>query len=401
MSGDLASGARAAFQPVYSGSIRLEACSACQLRCPSCPTTAGHTEDVVGKRALRLADFIKLVDDNPWIGRIELSNYGEAFLNPDLLGMLRHAYRRNVTLEIANGANLNHVREEVLEGLVRYRVARITCSIDGASQETYARYRVRGNYERVIGNIRRINQFKRALGSELPELTWQFIAFGHNEHEIETARALAAELGMRFYVKLSWDRDLSPVVNEDTIRKVTGTGAASRDEYREKHGAEYMGQICRQLWNDPQINWDGKVLGCCRNFWGDFGGNAFRDGLLESLNHEKIAYARDMLEGRKPARPDIPCTTCELYTRRASAKDWCKTPPKVVPGPKTISGCRTHASEAAKTGHWDKTASLARVLLKVKSDDARAFDLLACAADITQRPEAASYFRAKATAIGV
>ncbi len=31
-----------------------------------------------------------------------------------------------------------------------------------------------------------------------------------------------------------------------------------------------------------------KVLGCCRNFWGDFGGNAFTDGLVSSLNNEKI-----------------------------------------------------------------------------------------------------------------
>jgi MoaA/NifB/PqqE/SkfB family radical SAM enzyme len=396
----LTASAPAAFLPVYSGSIRLEACSACQLRCPSCPTTAGHTEEVVGTRTLRLADFVKLVDDNPWIGRIELSNYGEAFLNPHLLEMFRHAYARNVTLEIANGANLNHVRDEVLQGLVRYRVAKMTCSIDGASQETYARYRVRGNYERVIANVKRINHFKQTLGSDLPELTWQFIVFGHNEHEIEAARALAAELSMRFFVKLSWDPELSPVVDGDNVRKVTGTGAASRDEYREKHGSDYMGQICRQLWMDPQINWDGKVLGCCRNFWGDFGGNAFRDGLTRSLNHEKIVYAREMLEGKKPARSDIPCTTCELYKTRENVKQWFKLPPKVVPGPKTISGFRTHACEAASGGNWEKAAGLARVVLQIKPDDAGAFDLLARAADAAQRPEAASYYRAKATVIG-
>ncbi len=184
MSGESSPALRTNFQPILTSAIRLEACSACQLRCPSCPTTTGHTEEVVGKSALKLADFVKLIDDNPWIGSIELSNYGELFLNPELLGIFRHAYERNVTLEFANGANFNHVRDEVLEGLVRYRVANVTCAIDGASQETYKRYRVRGNYDRVIDNIRRVNHFKRTLGSELPHLSWQFIAFGHNQHEI-------------------------------------------------------------------------------------------------------------------------------------------------------------------------------------------------------------------------
>jgi hypothetical protein len=59
-----------------------------------------------------------------------------------------------------------------------------------------------------------------------------------------------------------------------------------------------MHSICHELWDMPQVNWDGKVLGCCRNFWGDFGGNAFTDGLIESLNNEKIAYARKCCAGR-------------------------------------------------------------------------------------------------------
>ena len=162
---------------------------------------------------------------------------------------------------------------------------------------------MRGNYDRVIDNIRRVNHFKRTLGSELPRLSWQFIAFGHNQHEIPVARALAEELGMRFFVKLSWDTDFSPLVDEDAVRTANEQGVASRTEYLEKYGSDYLGSICMQLWKHPQINWDGKVLGCCRNFWGDFGGNAFRDGLLESLSHEKISCAREMLEARNPRGP--------------------------------------------------------------------------------------------------
>jgi hypothetical protein len=78
------------------------------------------------------------------------------------------------------------------------------------------------------------------------------------------------------------------------------------------------------LWKQPQINWDGKVLGCCFNFWGDFGGNVFTDGLFESLNNEKINYAREMLTGRQGTRDDIPCATCELYLDMKREGNWLK-----------------------------------------------------------------------------
>ena len=146
---------------------------------------------------------------------------------------------------------------------------------------------------------------------------------------------------MTFFPKLSWDAEFSPVVNREVIRKELGV--ATRDEYKEKYGVVYKQRICHQLWDKPQINWDGKVLGCCRNFWGDFGGNVFTDGLNECLNSEKLTYARDMLLGREKARDDILCTTCEIYLDMEKKGNWLKrgagrfvyssliflTPPKV------------------------------------------------------------------------
>ena len=118
---------------------------------------------------------------------------------------------------------------------------------------------------------------------------------------------------MDFGVKLSWDPDFSPVQDAELVRAATGTGAATREEFAENTGKDYANAICEQLWDSPQVNWDGKILGCCRNFWGDFGGNAFTDGLTAALNGEKISYAREMLTGKVPAREDVPCTSCEMY----------------------------------------------------------------------------------------
>jgi MoaA/NifB/PqqE/SkfB family radical SAM enzyme len=302
--------------------IRIEASSFCQLRCPSCPTTAGAIHPVISSGFLRFADFRALIDGNPSITAVELSNYGEALLNPELIEMLRYAQRKSVEVNLHNGVNLNHCKDELLEAFVKYQVRKITCSIDGASQETYRVYRVRGDFDRVIGNIKKINHFKQMYHSEVPRLSWQFVVFGHNEHEIPVARAMAAELGMTFHTKISWDAKFSPIRDKEFVRTQTGEQAVTRKEYEEIHGRMYLRDGCLQLWNDPQINWNGKNLGCCRNFWGDFGGNAFADGLAACFDHEKMRYARSMLRGHKPPRSDIPCSTCDKYHAMQNRSDW-------------------------------------------------------------------------------
>jgi MoaA/NifB/PqqE/SkfB family radical SAM enzyme len=297
--------------------IRLEASSFCQLRCPSCPTTSGAIHPAIGSGFLKFEDFCKLLESAPKLKRVEISNLGEVFLNPHLLRILEYAHKKGVTISIENGANLNHVKDEMLEGLVKYGVSAITCSIDGATPESYRKYRVRGDFNTVIRNVEKINSYKRRYRSHLPHLTWQFVIFGHNEHEIPLARDMARRLGMVFRPKLSWDGSFAPIRDENFVRAQTGARSVTREEYEKEHGHKYLSGICNQLWDDPQINWDGKVIGCCRNFWGDFGGNAFTDGLMNSINNKKMNYARDMLRGLKPAREDIPCSTCEMYLAMA------------------------------------------------------------------------------------
>ena len=305
--------------------IRLEASTACQLNCPSCPTAAGEVNKQLGTGFLAFEDFKRLIDQNPGITSIELSNWGEIFLNKDLVRILEYAYQKHVSIQAINGANLNHVSEDVLEALVRYKMRVLTCSIDGAGQETYAIYRRNGNYDRVIRNIELINKYKAQYRSRNPMLIWQFVAFGHNEHEIQQARLTARRLNMGFKLKLSWGNlyldDFSPVQNPEAVRAETALRVASRAEYRDKYQREYINECCVEMWSEPQINYDGRVLGCPVNYWGDYG-NAFRDGLSQCLNNEKMAYARDMLMGKKDARADIPCTICKNYQSMRDNQTW-------------------------------------------------------------------------------
>ncbi len=301
--------------------IQLDASTICQLKCPSCKTTQGKTAKVLGSQTLKFENFKKLIDANSWIKEIELSAQGEIFLNRDLLKIMKYAYEKQVFLSAGTGANLNTVSDEVLEGLVKYQFRFLTCAIDGASSETYRIYRRGGDFEKVIDHVKKINEFKSKYHSVFPKLRWQFILFGHTEHEILKARRMALKLGMEFRTKIASD-DFSPIRNKALVRKQIGEQATDCDEYRRKYGKVYLtGHICAKMWLRPQINSDGKVLGCSVNYWGDYG-NAFKEDLIGILNSEKMNYARAMLLGKKKEREDIPCLQCPLYREMKATNCW-------------------------------------------------------------------------------
>jgi MoaA/NifB/PqqE/SkfB family radical SAM enzyme len=251
---------------------------------------------------------------------VELGSKGEAFLNEELPGILEYAFRKNIMTTLAHGVNLNDVSDEALEALVRFKTYRIRVSIDGATQETYRKYRVGGDLKRVFENIRKINALKKKHKSVKPYLRFQFIVFGHNEHEIPQAALLARMLNMDVHFKLNVDPEAFPVTNRPLIRQYIGY--SDRREFFEKEGKEYSRATCLQLWKGPQINGDGRLLGCTRNTWRAFPGNVFHDDLLTSLNGEKMKYARNMIMGRVPHDEAIPCAECFLYKSMREHGNW-------------------------------------------------------------------------------
>jgi hypothetical protein len=296
--------------------IRVEASSACQLRCPACPTGQGLTgKTICGTGFLQIEDFKRLLSNNPTLREIELSNWGEVFLNPHFSEILEFAYRARVKITILNGVNLNHASDKALEALVKYQLSEMVVALDGACDKTYSVYRKRGNFDRVIANVKKINALKKKYQSSKPRLIWQFVLFGHNEHEIGAARRHARQLGMAFAPKLNAVPEYSPL--KDPERALQEAGLSIPGVGRDWHSS-----ICTQLWKSPQINWDGKILGCCHNNWRQFGGNAFTGKLTDSLNSEGIQYARAMLRGKVPPRTDIPCTDCAAFKARTDHNTW-------------------------------------------------------------------------------
>lgn len=190
-----------------------------------------------------------------------------------------------------------------------------------------------GNFDRVIENIKTIKRFKEQYNSEYPHLTWQFVVFGHNEHELPMAKKMAKELNMSFISKMSWDSDFSPIKDRDFVMAETGWPAVTRDEFMDVTGTSYKRNVCYELWHSPRINWDGKVLGCCWNSWGEFGGNAFQDGYIPSINSEKINYVRKMLRGKAEPVDDTPCQTCKLYLQMRDSNSFLSLKEIFPPNP--------------------------------------------------------------------
>ena len=77
---------------------------------------------------------------------------------------------------------------------------------------------------------------------------------------------LARDLNMTFSAKLSWDESFSPIQDKEFVKEQTGLSIVTRDEYYQEHGMDYMREACYQLWESPQINWDGTVSACCRDY---------------------------------------------------------------------------------------------------------------------------------------
>ena len=297
--------------------VRIDASTICQLKCEGCGfQKSGHRE--LGGGYLKASDFENFLKANPQITRVELSNYGEIFLNPELIEIMKLAFENSVSLEASMGVNFNTVTDNQLKALVEYQFSLISFSIDGASQQSYSRYRIGGDFDQVIENIKKLQSLKKDLGSNKPELCWQYVINQYNELELGKAKKLAKELDVPIVFKLNFMKSYKPV-KEEYIREETGLESITREEFLHKNKMPYLNDDCLQMFMDPQFNWDGRLLGCCRNETSVFRTNLFREGLEKALEDKRFVRSKELLLQKNPSKKrysDLPCWNCELRKGR-------------------------------------------------------------------------------------
>ena len=300
--------------------LRIDFSTLCQLNCKTCYMRLSNN-GTMGYGYLKFENFYKLINENPEIREIETSNSGELFLNPDLIDIVKYAYEHNVALTAYNGVNMNTVTDIQLEALVKYKFKGLTISIDGASNEVYEIYRQNGKFDVVLDNVKKLLYYKNKYRSQYPIIRWQYIIMQHNEKDIVKAKTIAKELGIPIEFKLTWDKDYIP--NDiEMLRKETGLQYFTRGEYSAKAGDVYFGHLkCMQTFLSPQINWDGRLLGCCSLYKQDYGINVFNVGLENALRNEKyVAAKKYLLYGIIPNDQNIPCIKCNTNCKRIIAK---------------------------------------------------------------------------------
>ena len=154
--------------PMSRAAFRLEAATICQLACPSCATTHGTSRRRSAPGSSSSTTFAGSYDENPWVWEIELSNWGDIFLNPDIERIIAYAYRRSVALMDGLQRRQPEPRQGRRPGghgavqvpghhlLDRRRVAGHLRGVPA-----------RGQLDRVLGNIRRLNDHKKRWKSRI------------------------------------------------------------------------------------------------------------------------------------------------------------------------------------------------------------------------------------------
>ncbi|HEX2446431.1 MAG TPA: radical SAM protein [Vicinamibacterales bacterium] len=186
--------------------LYIECTAACNISCNQacCAPETGITRT----RTAGMLDFElfrRVVDEaGPSLVRIDFFNYGEAFLHKRAIEMCEYIKSRFPTIYLYTSTNGLAFDEEGARRLVRSGIDEVTFSLDGASQETFAIYRQRGEFDKAIRNLRAAVGEKRRRAQDVPFINWRYILFTHNDsdEEMERARALAQDIGVD---RLCWE----------------------------------------------------------------------------------------------------------------------------------------------------------------------------------------------------
>ncbi len=185
--------------------------NACQLACPGCVHSARAKElksfdwgpGILSETMF--AEFMRRY--GPYAIEAEFCNYGEPLLNPNTPKFIRLAKTYLLRTMLSTNIGVKHFDAEAY---VNSRLDYMTVSIDGATQSTYEKYRRKGDIETVYKNVRSLIEAKKRLGRRTPTISWQYLAFEHNEHEIDDAIKIAQGLGVDQFIVASpfdvgWD----------------------------------------------------------------------------------------------------------------------------------------------------------------------------------------------------
>jgi len=268
--------------------LKLEPSSFCNLRCPYCHPDGNSFGGIMTEETFQF-----LLTRIPLQSFLKCSLYmlGEPMMNKNLHKMAHAFTRRGIPTGISTNMHLCDKRG--VEALLDSGLTWVLICIDGADQETYEQYRVRGSLQKVIENTTLLVESRKARGARRPIIEVAAIEFNHNRHQIGEIERLSRNLGAdRFTVK------------RDVFNQIDQLATGSQKRCR----------TCYFLYESFCVDYDGSVVPCCIYRY-PFG-NLYEQTFEEIWNNEKFVAARAWFasgRGIKDDRFDLPCYVCPLF----------------------------------------------------------------------------------------
>src|SRR5436309_1611489 len=219
--------------------LYIECTAACNISCHQacCAPETGITRT----RQAGMLDFDlfrRVVDETgASLVRVDFFNYGEAFLHKRAVEMCEYIKATFPHIYLYTSTNGLALTEAQARRLVHSGIDEVTFSIDGATPESYVKYRQRGRFDVAIANLRAMADEKRKAARDVPFLNWRYILFKWNDGDAEMTRArqLAADIGVD---RLCWELTDHP---EDSFSRRFVSGSSDLESIR------------REIWDDNNL----------------------------------------------------------------------------------------------------------------------------------------------------
>jgi len=202
--------------------IQVEVTSRCNAACFYCPRTAYR--DGWLNRDLSVEDFQRLAPIFGRTGMIFLQGWGEPFLNPHMMTMVRMAKEAGCTVgTTTNGMLLN---EEMIGRLVASGVDLVAFSLAGVHERNDT-HRRGTNGDTIAAAIRLLDETKRKAGTELPAVHIAYVLLRSGLDDLKRLPLFLRGLPVSQVILSTLDFVPCEELKDETILPATG------DEYEQ------------------------------------------------------------------------------------------------------------------------------------------------------------------------
>lgn len=249
-------------KPIMKGlptAMSIEPTTGCNLRCPECPSGLRSFTRPTGMLEKSVYEKI-IMESAAHLTYLHLYFQGEPFLHPGFLDLVRYADRHKVFT--ATSTNAHFLNKKTVPKILDSGLKQLIVSVDGASQAVYENYRIGGKLDKVKAGISLLIAERNRANREYPQVVFQFLVTGKNEHEMEEIREMALELQvdeLQFKTAQIYGfEDGSDLIPKDL--KYSRYIPEGNGKWKLKKAIKNK---CWRMWQGAVVTWDGNMVPCC------------------------------------------------------------------------------------------------------------------------------------------